>query len=336
MRRLMHIVFVFAFALLGASASAQDTGGAVPDLFAPGFAAPKQDFGLPEGIAGSPIPYLPGPAVTVPSAEQHRLRLEARLVDGGPALESGVSWRVFSTEPGAEGHLQVLATETGGSASVQLAPGSYMINAAFGRASATKRVTIGDGDQVESVVLNAGGLRLSAVVGEGRPVPADKVTFEISQDSEGGPNAIIVPHATGDRILRLGAGTYHVVSRYGTVNAVVRADIEVEAGKLTEAVIRHAGAEATLKLVSNEGGEALANTVWNVLTEGGDTVHESVGAFPSIILAEGKYTAVASHERKAYSRDFTIEAGVDRDVEVLLSDLVVPEAETQRRMGGPN
>jgi hypothetical protein len=245
-----------------------------------------------------------------------------------------LSWRVFSAEPGAEGHLQVLASESGGSTSVQLPPGSYLINAAFGRASATKRVTIGNEDHVESVVLNAGGLRLGAVVGEDQPVQADQVSFEISQDSEGGPNAIVVPHATGDRILRLSAGTYHVVSRYGNVNAVVRADIEVVAGKLTEAVIRHAGAEATLKLVSNAGGEALANTVWTVLTEGGDTVHESVGAFPSIILAEGKYTAVASHERKAYSRDFNIESGVDRDVEVLLTDLVVPEVET--RAGGPN
>ncbi len=325
---------VFTIVLFGAPAIAQDGSAVPPDLFAPGFAAPKQDFGLPDGVAGSPIPYLPGPAAVIPPAVEHRLRLEARLVEGGPPLESGLSWRVFSAEPGAEGHLQVLASESGGSTSVQLPPGSYLINAAFGRASATKRVTIGNEDHVESVVLNAGGLRLGAVVGEDQPVQADQVSFEISQDSEGGPNAIVVPHATGDRILRLSAGTYHVVSRYGNVNAVVRADIEVVAGKLTEAVIRHAGAEATLKLVSNAGGEALANTVWTVLTEGGDTVHESVGAFPSIILAEGKYTAVASHERKAYSRDFNIESGVDRDVEVLLTDLVVPEVET--RAGGPN
>jgi hypothetical protein len=62
-----------------------------------------------------------------------------------------------------------------------------------------------------------------------------------------------------------------VISRYGDVNAVVRADLQVDAGKLTEAVMRHSGAEVTLKLVSSEGGEALANTNWTVLTEVGDT-----------------------------------------------------------------
>ena len=132
------------------------------------------------------------------------------------------------------------------------------------------------------------------------------------------------PRATPGLVLRLSAGTYHVISRYGAINAVVRADIEVEAGKLTEAVMRHAGAEATLKLVSEEGGEALANTSWTVITEAGATVHESVGAFPSLILAEGNYTAVADHQGKIYSRDFTIEPGVNRDIEVRLSDFVPP------------
>lgn len=307
--------------------------GGAPDLYAPGFAAPKQDFGRPADAGEAPIPYLPGGAeITLPTRDR-QLVLEARLVDDAPPLRSGVSWRVFSTEPGAEGRLEVIAAETGGRATVRLPPGSYLINAAFGRASATKRVTLGESDKVESLVLNAGGLRLGAIVGEDQSIPPGRVTFEISQDTEEGLTAIIVPRAAANSILRLSAGTYHVISRYGNVNAVVRADIEVEPGKLTEAVVRHAGAEATLKLVSEAGGEALANTSWNVLTEGGDTVHESVGAFPSIILAEGSYTAVASHEGKAYSRDFTIESGVDRDVEVLLSDLMIPERDSPRVRG---
>jgi hypothetical protein len=105
----------------------------------------------------------------------------------------------------------------------------------------------------------------------------------------------------------------------------VRADIQVEAGKLTEAVMRHTGAEVTLKLVSVEGGEALANTSWTVTTQDGLGVHRSVGAFPSIVLAAGNYTAVAQHQDRIYSRDFTVEAGLARDIEVRLSDIVQPE-----------
>jgi len=127
-------------------------------------------------------------------------------------------------------------------------------------------------------------------------------------------------------VLRLSAGTYHVISRYGNVNAVVRADIHVEAGKLTQAVMRHTGAEVTLKLVSTEGGEALANTSWTVTTEDGVTLNESVGAFPTLILAAGNYTAVAKHEDQIYSRDFKVEAGLERDIEVRLADIVQPDA----------
>jgi hypothetical protein len=255
--------------------------------------------------------------------------LEARLAEGGEALKSGVIWRVFAAQPAENGELPlVVETAPGGTAGVKLPPGDYLVHAAFGRAGATKRVTVGDDDQMESLVLDAGGLILDSVVGEDKPVPPDQLTFEIMQQDGDGDLVTVVPQASAGRLIRLSAGTYHVVSRYGNVNAVVRADIEVEAGKLTEAVMRHTGAEVTLKLVSEEGGEARANTSWTVTTQDGITVHESIGAFPSIILAAGNYTAIARHQKQIYSRDFTIAAGDERDIEVRLEDLVQPETGT--------
>jgi hypothetical protein len=43
-----------------------------------------------------------------------------------------------------------------------------------------------------------------------------------------------------------------------------------------------------------------------------------VSAFPSVILAAGDYTAVARHAGATYTLAFTVEAGIDRDVEVLV------------------
>ena len=59
-------------------------------------------------------------------------------------------------------------------------------------------------------------------------------------------------------------GNYHIVSNYGDTNAVVRSDIRVQAGKLTDATVNHRAALITLKLVNERGGEALANTGWSV------------------------------------------------------------------------
>jgi hypothetical protein len=245
-------------------------------------------------------------------------------VAGGDPLANGIVWRVFGALP-IDGRHPLFDEMMGGTTTVQLPAGDYLVHAAFGRAGATKKVTVADDDQLETLVLDAGGLQLNSVVGED-PIPGSDLTQEILQESDTGELVTVVPNAAPGRVIRLSAGSYHVISRYGGVNAVVRADIEVAPGKLTETTMRHVGAEVTLKLVSELGGEALANTNWTVITQDGNTVHESIGAFPSLILAAGDYTAVATHQDRVYSRDFTVEAGVERDIEVQLADLVQPEA----------
>ena len=74
---------------------------------------------------------------------------------------------------------------------------------------------------------------------------------------------------------------------------------------------------ADLTVLTDRGGEALANTAWSVLTPGGDVIKESIGAFPRVILAEGEYRAIARSEGKVYEREFKVVTGVDGDVEVL-------------------
>src|SRR5690606_3310059 len=120
----------------------------------------------------------------------------------------------------------------------------------------------------------------------------------------------------------LKAGTYHVVSTYGTVNAVIRSDIRVEAGKLTEATVEHRAAHLTMKLVRETGGEAIADTAWSILTDTGDIVRETVGAYASMVLAEGDYTIIAKNRERIYQRDFSVVGGHNQDVELLPTDLI--------------
>jgi hypothetical protein len=327
----VRILVLLALMVGAGVANAQSNDNPGVDIFTEGLVAPDLESTLepPPDTLVTPESYAPQATLApVPAAsgERHDLVLEARLVSGGPALTEGLVWRVFSIQPNAEGQLPLVDTAEGGTTTLRLTAGDYLVHAAFGRAGATKRVTIANENRTESVVLDAGGLKLDATVGDSLPISPDRLSFEIQQQDETGEIVTVVPSAAPGRVLRLSAGTYHVVSRYGTVNAIVRADIAVEAGKLTEAIMRHTGAEVTLKLVSVEGGEALANTSWTVTTQDGLEVHRSVGAFPSIVLAAGNYTAAAEHQNQIYSRDFTVEAGIGRDIEVRLADLVQPEA----------
>ncbi|MNL72565.1 hypothetical protein D3C87_1978940 [compost metagenome] len=45
-----------------------------------------------------------------------------------------------------------------------------------------------------------------------------------------------------------------------------------------------------------------------------------------MVLAEGGYSAVARNNEKIFQRDFTVKAGVNTDVEVLLNDKGVQPA----------
>ncbi|ASY62723.1 hypothetical protein SJ05684_c12680 [Sinorhizobium sojae CCBAU 05684] len=285
-------------------------------------------------ISGSrKMPKLTGfnTIVTDPtqSGDLKDVKLEALLTTEGPAVESGLTWRVFSPIPGSDGKLPLLATSEGGSTAFNLVPGEYFVNVAFGRAGATRKIRVPEQGTLDKqvLVLDAGGVMLNAVSGSDVRIPPSELSFSIysSDVKEDGERALIVADVKPNTVVRLSAGTYHVVSDYGSVNAVIRADIQIEAGKLTEATIQHRAAKLTLKLVSEPGGEAIADTAWSILTSSGDVVSESVGAFPTLVLAEGGYTAVARNKDKIYQRDFTVKAGVNTDVEVLLHGTDAPD-----------
>ncbi len=249
---------------------------------------------------------------------------EARLTKDGEAMKDGLAWRVFGPIPGADGKLPLLASSDGGTADFQLAPGDYFVNVAFGRAGVTRKLNVPESGQVskQTVVLDAGGFVLNAVTGSEVRIPPSQLSFSVysSETREDGERGLVIADVKPNSIVRLNAGTYHVVSEYGGVNAVARADIQVEAGQLTSATLQHRAAQITLKLVSQPGGEAIADTAWSVLTAAGDIVNESVSAFSTMVLSEGDYLAVARNKDKIYQREFTVKSGQNADVDVLLSE----------------
>ena len=263
-------------------------------------------------------------APDAPASNARDIAMEAKLTSEGEAVKEGLSWRVFSPIPGADGKLPMLASSEGGSAQFHLVPGEYFVNVAFGRAGVTKKLNVPTSGNVQKqvLILDAGGFVLNAIAGSDKQISANQLKFSVySSDARpDGERGLVMADIKPNTVVRLNAGTYHVVSEYGNVNAVVRADIQVEAGKLTEATLQHQAAQITLKLVSEQGGEAIADTAWSVLNGGGDVVNESVSAFSTMVLAEGEYTAMARNKDKVYQRNFKVTSGRDADVEVLMKD----------------
>jgi hypothetical protein len=278
------------------------------NLFAPGdvLAPPRE----PLAISPAGIPMVPAGKVA--------LALSARYGKQAPPITGGLIWRVYAAKADSDGNFRLVKEDKAPAPTLVLPPGAYIVHVDFGLATAVKPVTLRGPTVHETFDLPAGALRLQGQVGDVK-IPSGQISFDVFKGSQFDTTKTraIAEHVLTGQLVVVPEGTYHIVSHYGDANAVVRSDIRVQAGKLTDITVNHRAAAITLKLVMQKGGEALANTAWSVLTPGGDVIKESIGAFPRVILAVGEYRAIARNEGKIYQRDFNVAAGVDGDVEVL-------------------
>jgi hypothetical protein len=319
--------------LMPSAATAQGAGqnslfsAPTSGMLNPAPAAPRGDFS-PGGVA-APQPQTEwppnnAPRATAPSgvpmvpAGQVALALSARFGKAGPEISGGLTWRVFAAKADNTGTFRLVKEDKSPTPTLVLPAGSYIVHVGFGLATAVKPVTLNGPTVYEAFDLPAGGLRLEGRVGDVR-IPAGQVSFDVYRGSqfEPGDRRPIAEHVMTSNVVVVPEGTYYIVSNYGDANSLVRSDIRVAAGKLTDITVTHRAAAITLKLVSEKGGEALANTAWSVLTPGGDVIKESIGAFPRVILAEGEYRAIARNEGKVFEREFKVQTGVDGDIEVM-------------------
>jgi hypothetical protein len=297
------------------------------NLFAPEAVAPAQLAPGP-GSPGASIAF-PAPS-TRPSASplaqaspvvpagHVALMVAARYGHDAPPISGGLIWRVYTANPDVSGMFRLVKEERAAAPTFVLPPGDYVVHASFGLASAAKAVRLRADSVHEIFDIPAGGVRLQGRVNDVR-IPPGQIGFDIYPGSQF-DTAKRLPIAqnvmTGD-VVMLPEGTYYIVSTYGDVNSVVRSDVQVQAGKLTDIVVTHRAAVITLKLVNEKGGEALANTQWTVSTPDGDVIKESIGAFPRLVLGEGEYHVIAHYLGHSYQHDFKVINGVDGDVEVL-------------------
>jgi hypothetical protein len=280
------------------------------------------------------------------ASAQATLNLSA-VLSGGAPLTGGLRWRVFGAQADPDGSHPLIVESSVAQPTLTVPPGDYVVHVAFGLASAAKRLTLGAEVRSERLTLSAGALRIEGTLADA-PIDPSKLALAIYVPQNRNPlGKLIYAKAKAGDIIGLPEGSYHIVSTYlDTVgahsgvsaagnsgksapiapaaaipsNSMANADIKVVSGKLIDVTIRHRCATLTLKLVNKAGADALANTTFTVLTPGGDVIRELVGAFPSLVLAEGEYVVIARHESKVFQSTFQVQTGMDRDVEVVAQE----------------
>lgn len=256
-------------------------------------------------------------AVAAVAAAKQPVTLTAQITEHGMKIPEGLVWRVFDTRTDTSGELALAAKSDEATARLELVPGEYVVHVAYGRAQASDTLEVTEGDNSKSIVLDAGAMRLNAAVTGDVSIPINLLRFDVFTAGNDSDRTLVAQNLSANDIVTLNAGTYHVVSYFGDINAVVRADLRVEPGQMTEATLYHRAAQVTFKLVTETGGEAVADVEWTVKTSGGATVFSNIGAFPATVLAEGDYLVLAKRGETVYNREFEVRPGPGREIEVL-------------------
>jgi hypothetical protein len=228
---------------------------------------------------------------------------------------------VFDATVQEDGSYRLISTHRDARPSVTMRPGEYLINAAYGRANVTKRLTVWPGKaQEDTFNLNAGGLRLYATLARQPLLQESSLMFDVfsEETDQFGNRRKVIGNAKSGVIMRLNGGNYRIHSVYGDSNAVIEADVTIEPGKLTEATVDHQAGKVMFRLVQRPGGEAMADTIWNIYSSDGQLVKRSGGAFPSHVLAAGTYQLKVEHDGKEIAGTFAVEAGDKKQVEVVM------------------
>ncbi len=303
---------MLALAALLAPAFAQDAPVPLPrraDRMPEGTVQqPAADATAPDQLAAAPETPTPSPEAIASAAaaaaeavaaklDPQPVTLIARITEEGAALPDGVTWRVFETRTDAAGDLILAEKSDEATAHMQLAPGDYVVHLAYGRAQITDTLTVAEGDNTKQLILDAGAMRLSAAVTGDVAIPINLLRFDIYTAGSRSSRTLVAQNLSPNDIVTLNAGTYHIVSYFGDVNAVVRADLRVEPGQLTEATLYHKAAQVSFKLVSEAGGEAIADIDWTVKTTDGQTIFTETGAFPSTVLGRRRLSGFGQARR---------------------------------------
>ena len=260
---------------LGASGvAAQSRGGAA--LQAPSLSAPQLPSGHPGTGSAGPTLVAPGvggpgtqlvqspalPAQMQPSlrAGEGALQLIARFGRDTPAIGGGLHWRVYADKPDPTGAFRLLKEDRSAHPTIVLPAGGYVVHVSLGLASTARPVQLRAEVLREVFDIPAGGLVFKGQVGDAR-IPTGQILFDVykgSQFDSAEKRPIASNVLTGETVL-VPEGIYYIVSKYGDGNAVVRSDIRVQVGRLTDVTITHRAAAIMLKLVGKRGGEALAD-----------------------------------------------------------------------------
>ncbi len=251
------------------------------------------------------------------------LKASAHETEGGPALESGLAWTLYSAA-GPGGERKQVAFSYDNKPFLRVDPGTYLLEAKRGGAVAEREVVVGDGAAAEvTVILGSGSLKLAATLKEGEPPLTKDLAWDVLGEAD----------AEGDRVskgfsyeaqptLNLPAGKYLVQVKHGSATA--QQEVEIAAGKTTEALLSLESGKVKASASMTEGGEPLEKGLaWDVYGEPDlegkrPKIAFSYDSQPIFSLPSGKYLVEVVQGSAKAAKEIEVGAGGSSEIVLVL------------------
>jgi Ca-activated chloride channel family protein len=249
------------------------------------LASPDPAAGRPAAEAG-----LTAPAPT----EAPGLRLSAALAGVGPTLTVPVTWRVTK----AEAPNDLVAKRESPELNLNVAPGSYVVEASLGLAKARQVVEVGSKGRTSAQLgLAAGILKINGHADKDGDALAEPIVT-VSAIADGGgttraPETPVWITREPSTELVLPAGTYKVRIEDGLANKEMQ--VAVTPGNAVEAQMVLGTGRLELSAAANGGAEAMTDVVYTLEEDDPDApqgrreVARSAEPAPVFILPAGTY-----------------------------------------------
>lgn len=227
------------------------------------------------------------------------LTFNARLAEDGGLIARPISWQVKAL--GGE----TLLTRDADMAELQAEPGDYVVEATYGTVKVERKVTLLAGERLAvTFVLNAGGLRILPKLKQlGAPAARPFTSIYKSSGVDGG-TLVAITEEPGE-ILRLGAGSYRIESRFQPGNAQAMTEVTVKAGLLSAVEIdMNAGIARLDASVAQE-----REIFWIITDAKGEKLPAIAGPTADVVLKPGRYMLSTRIDGVEKTSAFTIEPG---------------------------
>jgi hypothetical protein len=231
------------------------------------------------------------------------LELSARLAEGGGMIERPVFWTVRR----AGGELVYQGEEP--VAELVTEPGDYDVTARYGTVTVARTIALLDQQRLGvSLVLNVGGLRVLPRIAD-IGLPAVRTETRVYSTSGRTSGQIVAMSTLPGEIIRLGAGSYRVESRFVPGNASAIKEVTIAPGRLQ--AVEH---ELPAGLIRLTADVPAAETVWTVTPESGLALPPVKGPTVALVLLPGSYRATASIGAREYSTHFEVRPGSTENI----------------------